>query len=465
MPVNSFENYPMSWRPVLLDRTPPIYTVLAQKLEEDIKNGVLKPGDQLPPQRELADYLDLHLSTITRTYKLCEEQGLLCAKVGQGTFVASDVCTSDILLYSQESTNLIELGTVHPPYNDNEEIIEYIKKILLQPDIKHFLEYKSPAGTYIQRKTISAWMENIGVHSSPENVLLATGSQNAICAVLLGLFNAGDKIGTNSLSFSGFKSIAKMLGIQLVPLPERNNILQCEELERFCKTENLKGLYFVPEHHNPTTYSLSDKERITIAEIAKGLDLVIIEDAINRMFRETVQLPLFSYAPEQTIHIFSISKFLCAGLRIAYITSPSKYKTALDTALYNMNLMVSPFNAEIANRIFNSSLADKIVEEKKKELKERNVLVNKLLTGYQVCGEDTCSFRWILLPPQWKSGLEFEQCAKEAGVHVFCAEKFAVGNVLAPCAIRICVSSPTSRQDLKIGITKLAEVLAKNNSL
>lgn len=89
MPVNSFENYPMSWKPVISDRKGAIYTQLAEQLVKDIRNGLLKPGDKLPPQRELADYLDLHLSTVTRAYKLCEERGLICAKVGQGTFVLS----------------------------------------------------------------------------------------------------------------------------------------------------------------------------------------------------------------------------------------------------------------------------------------------------------------------------------------------------------------------------------------
>ncbi|MDD4842763.1 MAG: PLP-dependent aminotransferase family protein [Anaerotignum sp.] len=462
MPINSFENYPMSWKPELIDRTPPIYTRLAQKLEEDIRSGRLKPGDKLPPQRELADYLDLHLSTITRTYKLCEERGLLCAKVGQGTFVASDVHTTDILLYSQEYSDLIELGTVHPPYQDNEEIIKFMKKIFLQPDMKHFLEYKSPAGTDMQRKTVSEWLKKIDVDVPPESILFASGSQNAICAILLGLFHAGDRIGTNSHSFSGLKSIAKMVGVQLIPLPEKNGVLNCQDLERFCKTENLKGLYFVPEYHNPTTHSLTDDERRCIGKIAKQFDFIVLEDAINRMLRDTVQRPLFAYAPEQTIHIFSVSKFLCPGLRMAYLSVPLRYKGALDTALYNMNLMVSPLNAEIVNRIFNSPMLDKIIEEKRMELRKRNELVNHMLCDYEVLGEDTCSFRWLMLPPPWKNGMEFEQFAKRMGLQVFCAEKFSVGNVISPRAIRICISAPPTIEKLQIGIEKLAKALLGN---
>lgn len=53
MPVNSFENYPMNWKPVLNHVTGALYKTLAQILEEDIKKGTL-----LMPQRELADFRD-----------------------------------------------------------------------------------------------------------------------------------------------------------------------------------------------------------------------------------------------------------------------------------------------------------------------------------------------------------------------------------------------------------------------
>ncbi|MGN1172054.1 MAG: GntR family transcriptional regulator, partial [Lachnospiraceae bacterium] len=58
MPVNSFDNYPMSWKPII-DRNSktPLYIALADTLKKDILEGRLAPGTKLPPQRELADFL------------------------------------------------------------------------------------------------------------------------------------------------------------------------------------------------------------------------------------------------------------------------------------------------------------------------------------------------------------------------------------------------------------------------
>ena len=84
MPFNRFDNYPMSWRPVLPKGNAPLYRLLAQQLEQDIASGNLLPGTKLPPQRELADFLDIN-SARSRALS-CDGKGLLHGEVGSGTF-------------------------------------------------------------------------------------------------------------------------------------------------------------------------------------------------------------------------------------------------------------------------------------------------------------------------------------------------------------------------------------------
>ncbi len=459
MPVNSFDDYPMSWRPTLQKRNGPIYTQLAGQLAEDIRAGVLKPGDRLPPQRELADFLDLNFSTVTRAYKLCEQQGLICAKVGQGTFVSSDVSVSDTLLYAQEPSDCIQMGTVLPPYAGNEAVIAFVRELLNQPDAPALLEYHSPAGTYAQRRTVRRWLEGIGIHTGPENILFSTGSQNALCAAILGLFQPGDRIGAAPLSFSGLKSIAKMVGVQVVPLPGRGSGIQTEELERFCRAENLKGLYLIPDQSNPTTYSLTAEERSHIGEVAQRLGLILLEDAINRMFSDGTCPPLHRYAPQNTVYIFSASKFLSPGLRVAYVVCPDACAARMEEALYNMNLAVSPLNVEIVNRILASPLLPQLLAQKRDILVRRNTIADRMLSGYELQGPPNCCFRWLQLP-KGQRGQEFEDAARRAGVQVFCAERFSVGKAEAPNAVRICVSAPRTEQELIRGLERIQATLA-----
>lgn len=119
MPINSFENYPMSRKPDISKKTGPKYITLVKLLEDDIKNGILKAGTKLPPQRELADFPDLNVSTISKVYKLCEQKGLISASVGNGTYVSSDAASEPVLPSGKKDCNTIDMGAIVPFVTSN----------------------------------------------------------------------------------------------------------------------------------------------------------------------------------------------------------------------------------------------------------------------------------------------------------------------------------------------------------
>ena len=101
MPVNSFDNYHMAWKPELGDSSGPIYLSVAAMLERDILSGDLPRGVRLPPQRELADWLDIDLTTVTRAYNVCKEKNLIYGITGRGTFVLHEAFAT--ILYSSST--------------------------------------------------------------------------------------------------------------------------------------------------------------------------------------------------------------------------------------------------------------------------------------------------------------------------------------------------------------------------
>ena len=459
MPINSFEDYPMSWKPDLTGVTPPLYKALATLLENDIRNGHLKPGDLLPPQRELADYLDLNLSTITKAFKLCSQRGLISASVGKGTYVSTDVHVNTTLLDPQKAVGLIEMGAIHPSYEQNHYVLQVIQQVLSCDFASSLLEYNAPYGTPSQKNAGVTWLKRHQIETSPEHILLSNGGQNALCAILSALFKPGDRIGTDPLTFSGFKTLAKMLGIQLVPIPLHNDEISPIILDQLCQTEGLKGIYLIPDYHNPTTHHMSLRTRKAIASVAKKHNLLIIEDGIYSLLKKDVDCPAFArLIPDQTIYIASLSKTLCAGLRLAFIMTPLSYKAALERALYNINLMVSPLSASIAEALIDSPLIDTILMEKQEAAYKRNQLTNTILKGYSLLGDVYSTFRWLLLPPVW-SGKAFEACAKNAGVQIYCAERFAIGNATVPAAVRLATSAPKSLEELETGLLILRTLL------
>lgn len=463
MPINSFENYPMSWKPNLANTSGPLYKALANMLEDDIKSGKLMPGTKLPPQRELADYLDINLSTVSRAFKLCEQSGFICASIGNGTFVSSDAGTNHILSLNQEHMQMIEMGAILPNSEPNRVIIEYMQKMLTEPGIEKLFQYGISGGSAWQKEAAVKWMGNANYKVGVESILFSAGGQNAIAAILASLFKAGDKIGTDPLIYPGIKTAAKMLGIQLVPLDWVDDEITEDGLINACKIEKIKGLYIVPDYHNPTTHTMSLNTRKMIGEIAKKYNIIVIEDAINSLLKENPLPPVASFASEQTVYILSLSKSVSPGLRLAYIASPEKYRNEISTGIYNQNITVSPFLLELSARLIHTKKAESIAAERRIYTRQQNEIVNQHLGNYMVWGEEDCPFRWILLPDAF-TGKSFEICAKNAGVQVYSGERFLVGNSQTRSAIRFSVTAAKNSIEFEEGIKILKRILESEDN-
>lgn len=457
MPINSFENYPMSWKPKLEKTNQPIYLSLVNQLEKDIAHGILLPGTKLPPQRELADFLDINVSTISRAIKVCEKKGLLSGAVGSGTFVSYDV-NANIFMTPDYASHIVEMGSMVPETISQDEIIALLQKMITEPGFEKLFQYGSLDGRVWQMEAAVNLIEKSGYKTTADLLLPASGGQNAIAAVLAGLFQSGDRIGTDPLTYPGMKSAAKMLGIQLVPIKHENHEISEDGLLYACRNENIKGLYIMPNYQNPTTHIMSEDCRRMIARIAKDKNLIVIEDGINSLLMEKSLPAVASYAPEETIYIVSLSKAVVPALRVAYIVTPRHYKNYLKTALYNINVSQSVFLMELASRMIVSKNVDKLVDERRKRTKKRNALVNQYLAGYQVMGNEEIIFRWLLLP-KGMSGEQFETMALKKGLKVYAAERFTVGNTKPIAAIRLAIGAPKSLDELEQGLKILKELL------
>ncbi|MDU2064274.1 MAG: PLP-dependent aminotransferase family protein [Sporomusaceae bacterium] len=463
MPVNSFDNYPMSWKPEFNEKIGPLYKAIAEKLETDIRSGLLTPGTKLPPQRELADFLDINVSTISRAFKLCEQKGIICSTIGNGTFVSSDAAANPFLLHDEDSLEVIEMGPVFPAKSANRPIVTQLKKMITEPDFGELFQYGKSGGTLWQKETAAKLIGKAGYKVPSEQLLLSNGGQNAITAVLAGLFQPGDRIGTNEFTYPGIKTAANMLGIRLIPIQQNNNEMTADGILYACKNENIKGLYIIPDFHNPTTHTLSDTGRKTIAALAKQEDLIIIEDAIHSLLTEKPCPPVAAYAPEHVIYISSLAKVVSPGLRIAFLAVPEMYKQKLTEALYNMNISVAPMMAELVCRMIISGDLEKIIEKHRLVNKQRNEIVDTYLKNHKVWGSPEGIMRWLLLPKKM-TGEEFAANAYQLGVRVYGAERFAVGNPKAVNAVRLAIAAPENDAQLEKAIKIIKNLLEQKSS-
>jgi GntR family transcriptional regulator len=65
----------------------PIYTQIVNQVQTQIVNGTLKPGDQLPTVRALAEDLRVNFNTVARAYRLLDEERIISTQQGRGTYI------------------------------------------------------------------------------------------------------------------------------------------------------------------------------------------------------------------------------------------------------------------------------------------------------------------------------------------------------------------------------------------
>ena len=458
MPINSFENYPMSWKPSLDKKEKPIYKAIAKQLEQDILNGSLLPGTKLPPQRELADYLDVNLSTVSKAFKVCELKGFLSASVGSGTFVSYDALSNAYLLEDMKPKHLIEMGATLPDNVSYEPLLLQLKSMLQETDYEKWFGYGRAGESLWHKDAAIKLIRRGGFETSVDHILFANGGQNAIAATLASLCKPGDRIGVDEHTYPGLKTVAAMLSIQIVPIKAEDYQMNPTYLEDACKNENIKGIYVIPDYHNPTASFMSVENRKRIAEIAIRYNQFVIEDASYHLLNNKPLPALASFAREQVIYIASLSKSLAPGLRLAYVSVPIKFKELISKALYNINITVSPLLAELTARMIVSNQFEDLINSHRIENKHRNQIVDKYLSDYTCLGDKTGIFRWLLLPGKI-TGAEFETLAENQGVQVYAADRFVVGNSCPARAVRISVCAPKTLEELEQGLKILKHLL------
>lgn len=458
MPVNSFEHYPMSWKPVrTMDLKVPFYISLAERLEQDIVSGILIPGTKLPPQRELADYLDVNISTVSRAFKLCEQKGFICGAVGKGTFVSSDAVSNSILFGAPSGPSLIEMGAILPEAEHNRIFTDYLKTMIQEPEFHKLFQYASPENNQIQLSAAVKWLGFSGMPSSQEHILFSAGGQNGIFGILAALFSKGDRIATTPTTYPGFKLAAKALGIQLVPLTIKEGIITKEALQFVVRNENVKGLYLIPDFNNPTAETMTLPERKEIAQFLEEQQLPLIEDSINTLLVPEPQVPISAFTT-QGIFLSSMSKVLSPGLRLAVLHTPEKYYTCIKQSLYAMNIAVPSMMVSLASRLILSGKSEEIRMLKQKGIRERNELLNKILEKFDVKGGLHSPLRWLMLPDKFTPD-EFESLALVHGVQVYSASRFCVGATKVPNAVRIAVTAVPDIRDFERGAEILRTLL------
>ncbi len=449
------------WIPnIQKERKGPLYKTLADAIERDIYSGLLRPGHRMPTHRELADELAMNVSTVTRGYREAESRGLISGTVGRGTFVSSDAATNTPMVSPEShAPGMIEMGLINPLVSLDPDLSEGLKRLARRGNPASYMNYSDPRGLPEHRAAGALWAKRYGLEARAEDVIVCAGAQHALNCCLGGLFRSGDRIATDYLTYPGIKTLAAMLGIRLVPIEMDKEGMIPESLDAACRRNGIRGLYLVPGVQNPTTVTMPESRRDSIAAVGAKHGLIIIEDDAYDLTGPVRHSPVSTRDPGNSVYIAGVSKAFAAGLRTAFMVVPKKFRRVLSEAVLSTVWMTPTLNAELISMWIKDGTADKVVAAKRMEAGERFRIAERILADYKFAGLPTGFFIWLFLPEPW-TGAIFEAKAREFGVNVFSAEKFTVGGSTAPAAIRISLCHAGSRSDLEKGLCLLRDILS-----
>ncbi|SFA54616.1 DNA-binding transcriptional regulator, MocR family, contains an aminotransferase domain [Paracoccus halophilus] len=448
------------WPLTRTDITRPAYRSLAQGVAAAIDAGSLRPGDRLPPHRELAWQLGLSVQTVSRAYEELIRADLISGEVGRGSFVKSGPRETIEVPWFRAPTDRppIDMSMMTPVALP--QIVEAWRASLLRiaerpPDPAMF-SFRPRQTMALYGGMAAGWLARCGMVVPAQRILITNGTTPAMFIALGCIGNPGDEIATESSTCHTLRPAASSLHLKLRGIACDARGMIPEALEQAARSSNgrLKSVFLLPSGAGPFARIMDRERREDLARIAVATGLIILEnDALGPVAARRPP-PISSLAPENSFYFTGLSKSLSPGLRMGFLAMPD----ALAERALNRHLavawMATPMIAEIARDWIASGLADDLLAAQRAQLVTRNRLAQRIL-GLRASGFPQGLHRWLPLP----AGCDERALLSEAlarGVAVAPGAGFAITDT-AP-ALRICLGAPSLR-DLERALQIVASLL------
>lgn len=328
------------------DRASAIYRALL----DAVRSGRLRPGDRLPPTRQLALDLGVSRNTVATSYERMTAEGWFEAKVGAGTYVTDAAIPTSprrkpSALVPRSGWTFVPQpvsgGAVVPPYDFRVGIPDAglfpfdTWRRLLTAEVR--LRANSP-GTYADPAGLPQLREAIvrnlalsrGVDADVEDVLITNGTQQALDLVARVLVGPGDVVAVEDPGYPSAGELFEATGAKVVPVPVDEEGIRVDLIPG-----NAVLVFTTPSHQFPLGVPMSLTRRRELLDFSERHRMAIVEDDYDSEFRFTERPlePLHCLdRAGRVIYVGTFSKSLLPSLRAGYLVAPESLRDALRAA-------------------------------------------------------------------------------------------------------------------------------------
>jgi 2-aminoadipate transaminase len=272
------------------------------------------------------------------------------------------------------------------------------------------LQYSTTEGDPALRTAVAARLSARGLPTGADDLLITSGSQQALTLLATVLLEPGDRILVEEPSYLAALQAFALAGAEAIPVPCDEDGLDVDAVERLAAEHDAKLLYTIPTFHNPTGRTLPLERRTALAALAARTGLWLVEDDPYSELRYGGDpLPCLAALPgaeDRTLALSTLSKVAAPGLRIGWIRTPVALRHALTVAKQAADLHSSTVDqAAAAHWLTHVDLEGHIATLRAEYGARRDALLGGLLDalppGSTHNHPEGGMFVWARLPDGW----------------------------------------------------------------
>ncbi|HAI05402.1 DNA-binding transcriptional MocR family regulator [Pantoea sp. AN62] len=434
------------------------YKAVVDEYAAAIRNGSLPAGARLPTHRALSVDKGISLATATRVYAELEAIGLVRGETGRGTFVR------DISLPAGQgidqlalAADVLDLNFNYPSLPDQkEQLRDSMRQLAATGDLESLLRYHPHAGRKTDRDIIATWLATAGIAASADDLLIVNGAQHGLTVAVMGLLKPGDVVAVDALTYPGFKALATLYHLELVPIPTGVSGPDLTALRQICQSRRVRAIYTMPTLHNPLGWVLSHAQRSELARITREFDLLVIEDAAYAFLVSRPPPPLACYAPERTVYVTGFAKNIATGLRVGVVVSPAGMRQPLERAIRATTWNTPALMVAMVCGWIKDGTIRKLESMKRRDARQRQAIAREIMGDGQWISHASAYFIWLPLPAEVRAERILHRLMDQQ-ISVSTAEPFSTSSNV-PHAIRLALGS-VSLDRLRLALTAVKETI------
>lgn len=369
-----------------------------------------------------------------------------------------------------QNPNIISFagGLPNPISFPQEELKQSMDRITSKYGAKLY-QYSTTLGLESLRQYIvDRYNKIFGMNISIENVIITTGSQQAVDLIGKVFVNEGETVMVENPSYLGLLQSFCLYRCNFVQTKLNDDGLDIEDLKNTLNKYNPKLTYLIPNFQNPTGITYSEENRNQIFEIIKDKDMLLVQDDPygELMFEDTKRLPYIGMnQSEKNIYLGSFSKIITPGMRLGYVIANKEIIRMLETAKQASDLHSNIFSQYlICDYLQNNNLDNHITKIRNLYKSQANTMVEAMREYFPANIKYTIPkggmFTWVTIE-EGQSVLKLFDIAISKNVAFVPGHPFYVNpNPNLVNTMRLNYTNADSKS-IKIGIKSLAESIVE----